>query len=780
MNPTLPSPPRTTGKLGAITASAAECQRLVVTGRLDEAERVARSLLQHDQNVFVAHFALGEIAVRRGHGNLAIPRFRHCLRLDAGHIGSLAYLGRLLLEQGQQPEALQCFRRILRQEIQDPRWQYIIARHLWDLGERNEALAAYRRVVELRPDALDIASELGTRLLAAGHLDEAERLNLTLAVRYPKLLNPHLNLGRLYRLWGRAEQARGAFAAALILAPDHPEALTGLAWALLAENQVADADSLLSRILALPGDPEPGALQLAATLREGRGDYHEAIRLMNRAIAAGTHDPNNYLLLAMWQDTIMDPLAAIATLEAGVQYAGDQKPAFLVLHFYLQLSLCDWRDYAQEWPCVLALLTGSAPPRQPILSTLQVPGLSSLDLRRLTRAYAARYAPWAQHPLPPAAWIPAADRRLRIGYLSADFHAHATAFLTTSVFEHHDASRFEVFAYSHGPDDGSPTRQRLQAAFEHFVEIGNLDHTAAARRIRGDGIDILVDLKGYTRHARPEIPAQRPASLQVNWLGFPGTLAADYMDYIVVDPTLVAPEEADAYQEALAYLPHSYAHLDLDRPIAPRPSRAEVGLPESGFVFCSFNDSRKIMPDVFQCWCRLLAAVPDAVLWLYAKHPAIIENLRREAGQQGIAPGRIIHALSLPQAAHLARLSLADLALDTLPINAHTTCADALLMGVPVLTRRGDTFAGRVAASLCRAAGMPDLVTSSLEEYERKALMLATNPGECQALRQRLAAARATQPYFDTAGFTADLEDLYRRMWQRLEQGLPPGLLPPR
>ena len=475
----------------------------MAAGRLDEAEGVARQMLLRDQDDFAAHFALGEIALRRGHSDQAIPHFRRCLRLDPGHVGSLAYLGRLVLEQGEKAEALRCFREILRREARNPHWHYIIGQYLWDLGRREEALATYRRLVAMRPDALDIAAELGERLLAAGHLDEAERLNLALAVRDPRMLNPHLNLGRIYRLQGKAEQARVAFAAALAQDPDHPEALTGLAWALLTANQLAAAESLLARVMARPGDPGPDALQLAARVREGWGDYAEAIRLMSLAIMAGAHDPNNYLLLALWQDAINDPLAAVAILEAGIQHAGDQASAFQVLLFYTRLSLCDWRDYAREWPRVLALLTGPAPPRQPVFFSLQLPGLSRLDLRRLTHAYAAIYDPWAQRPLAPAARVPAKGRRLRIGYLSADFHAHATAYLTAAVFEHHAASRFEVFAYSHGPDDASPTRHRLRAAFEHFIEIGDLDHAAAARRIREDGIDILVDLKGYTRHARP-------------------------------------------------------------------------------------------------------------------------------------------------------------------------------------------------------------------------------------------------------------------------------------
>ena len=289
----------------------------------------------------------------------------------------------------------------------------------------------------------------------------------------------------------------------------------------------------------------------------------------------------------------------------------------------------------------------------------------------------------------------------------------------------------------------------------------------------------MVDLKGYTLDARTEILALRPAPLQVNWLGYPGTMAVDFMDYIIVDPTLVPANETSGYQEALAYLPYTYAPLDRRRVPALRPSRLQAGLPETGFVFCCFNNPRKITPEFFHCWCRLLAGTPGAHLWLFTDQAAVIAQLRQEAVQLGIDPGRIIFAQPVPHEEHLARLTLADLVLDTLPYNAHTTTADALFMGVPVLTCLGTTFAGRVAASLLRSAGLPELVTHSLADYETLGRRLAAQPHELAAVRQRLAAAPDIQPYFDMVGFTRQLEALYARMWDRHRQGLPPAPLLP-
>ncbi len=500
---------------------------------------------------------------------------------------------------------------------------------------------------------------------------------------------------------------------------------------------------------------------------------------MSQAIARNRGRPEDYLKLAAWHAATNDRVRAVAVLEEGMKIHGDTSPQLLVTLFYNQLCLGDWRHYRQRLSQVLAVLRGPTPPRLEPFIALQIPGLSPRDIYRITQVYAQPIEKRPGSGSLPARRRHGADGRLRIGYISSDFHEHATAYLMAGVFEHHDTDRFAVHAYSYGPDDQSPTRARLKGSFECFTDIRHLAHRAAAELISMDAIDILVDLKGYTRLARPEILAQRPASIQVNWLGYPGTMGADFMDYIIVDPTVAPPVDAPAYREALAYLPHTYAPLDLKRTIATPPSRGDVGLPEEGFVFCCFNNPRKILPDFFHCWCRLLAAVPDSVLWLFARQAAVIENLRREAKRQAINPERIVFASRLTQGEHLARLTLADLILDTLPYNAHTTTSDALFVGVPVLTCQGETFAGRVATSLLRAAGMPDMVTHDLKAYQARALHLASHREEVSILRKRLTEARIQAPYFDTAGFTKDLEALYQRMWARHEAGLTPALLPP-
>jgi predicted O-linked N-acetylglucosamine transferase (SPINDLY family) len=366
--------------------------------------------------------------------------------------------------------------------------------------------------------------------------------------------------------------------------------------------------------------------------------------------------------------------------------------------------------------------------------------------------------------------------RIRLGYLSGDFHQHATAQLMAGLFEHHDRDRFEVLAYSYGPDDRSPMRARLASAFDRFIDIHALSHREAARLIHADKVDILVDLKGYTHHARPAISAHRPAPVQVNYLGYPATMGADFIDYIIVDPFVVPSSQQPFFSERLVYLPGSYQVNDRRREVAKaRTSRQDCGLPSEGLVLCSFNNSYKISPVFFDIWMRLLRLVPGSILWLLEPNELVKHNLRSEARKRGVDSGRLIFAPVLSSAEHLGRHRHADLFLDTLPCNAHTTASDALWAGLPVLTCCGSTFAGRVAGSLLMAIGMPELVTGSLEEYERLALALARDPQRLIALRKKLESNRDAGALFDLPKLTENLETAYARMWQTWLSGQTPA-----
>lgn len=365
--------------------------------------------------------------------------------------------------------------------------------------------------------------------------------------------------------------------------------------------------------------------------------------------------------------------------------------------------------------------------------------------------------------------------RIRIAYLSADFHGHATGYLIAELFEIHDRSRFELIAFSFGPEDQSEMRQRLSAAFDKFIDVRNASDREVATLARKFEVDIAVDLKGFTTDSRTGVFALRAAPVQVSYLGYPGTMGADYIDYLIADRVLIPAASQKYFAEKIAYLPNSYQVNDRRRRIAEKIlTRAELGLPADAFVFCCFNNNYKITPAVFECWMRLLKQVEGSVLWLFEDNASAASNLRKEAQARGLNPERLVFARRMALPEHLARHRLADLFLDTLPCNAHTTASDALWAGLPVLTQIGETFAGRVAASLLTAIGLPELITSTPQAYEDLAIELATNSEKLAAIKRKLADNRLTTPLFDTKLFAKHIEAAYTTMHERCRAGLPP------
>lgn len=386
---------------------------------------------------------------------------------------------------------------------------------------------------------------------------------------------------------------------------------------------------------------------------------------------------------------------------------------------------------------------------------------------------------FARHfPRPTPLWRGEVYRheRIRVAYLSSEFKRHPTAILIAGVLEHHDRTRFETIACSFGPEDGSEIRRRIKAAMDHFIEAQTMSDAQVAAKLREMEIDIAIDLNGHAGAGRTAILAHRPCPVQVNYLGNAGTMGAPFLDYIIADRTVIPSDQFPNYTEKVVHLPHSYQCNDSRRAAPhPAPSRVDAGLPETGFVYCCFNRTYKIAPEVFTVWMRLLKASPGSVLWLLGDTADSMHNLRREAATRGVAPERLTFAPVMTEEDHLARLGLADVFLDTLPVNGHATASDALWAGLPVLTCIGSTFGGRVAASLLRALDLPELVTSSLAEYEELALALARDHERLAAIKAKLVRNRAAEPLFDTARYTRDLETAYRVMAERSRRGERPA-----
>jgi len=429
----------------------------------------------------------------------------------------------------------------------------------------------------------------------------------------------------------------------------------------------------------------------------------------------------------------------------------------------LKSHVCDWRGLEALEEKARRCSFEAGQPAAPF--SVVTSSSSPLDILRCNEVWSstidAGSAPLARYEPRPTT---RRSNRLKIAYLSADFHGHATAQLVAEMFEHHDRSRFETYGYSIGATDDGAMRRRLASALEHFHDVADLSYDNAAALIRAHDIDILVDLKGYTYQARPEILARRPAPIQVNFLGYPSTMGASFIDYIIGDPIVTPFEHAPFYTETIVQLPNCYQPNDRKREIAARPKRLDEGLPEEGFVFCCLNAAYKITSRLFDVWADLLGAIDGSVLWLYAKDETTRANLRREALARGLDPARLVFADKKPPVEHLARMPLGDLFLDTSPCGAHTTGSEALWAGLPMLTLLGDTFASRVGASLLSSVGLPELVTASLADYGRTARVLAETPAKLAALRNRLAEQRPVAPLFDSLAYTRDLETAFARM----------------
>jgi predicted O-linked N-acetylglucosamine transferase (SPINDLY family) len=533
---------------------------------------------------------------------------------------------------------------------------------------------------------------------------------------------------------------------------------------------LADLEAVLSRDAANPDAWNNRGLTLRSL---GRMD--EALESFDRAIALAPDfaEALNHRGDLNWNDRV-DYAAAVADLARALALE-PQRPWLAGKLLHLRMMGAEWNGIEQAFAHIHDGVRQGQPAAHPFVyqaiaeTPAQLQACSRIWAQLETPPAAARPAAW------PAAW-PGHDR-IRLGYVAGEFREHALGYLVAGLFECHDRSRFEVIAFNNGGHSGGALRRRLAAGFDRFVDIDGLDDAAAAARVRAEEIDVLVNLNGYFGLQRSGLFAQRPAAVQVSYLGFPATLGAGWMDYVLADRIVLPPQEQSFYDEKVVYLPETYWVNDSRRAIADRrPSRAACGLPEQAFVFCNFNSSYKLTPKTFAGWMRILAQAPGSVLWLYAgDNPVFAANIRRHAAACGVDPGRVICAGLVSSEDNLARLKLADLALDSLPYNAHTTAADVLWTGVPILTQRGTTWPGRVAASLLTAIGLPELVTETAQAFEAKAVALARDPAALAALKQTLASNRRTTPLFDTARWTRHSEAAFAEMHARALRGESPA-----
>jgi predicted O-linked N-acetylglucosamine transferase (SPINDLY family) len=651
--------------------------------------------------------------------------YRRILASDPRNSDALYLLGVVAHQVGMHEGAVQLIEQAIRLDASNPHFHNDLGEAYSAMRQASDALRSFENALAIQPDFLAALNNRGNALLQLKRFDEALTCYDKALAIDPKFAKAANNRGVVLEELRRHDDALASYDNALAIKPDYAEALDNRGLALYELKRYDEALACYDRALAL----KP---QLAQA-HWHRGNALNELKRYDEALASYR-----------------------GALSINPEYAAAQASAV-----HLRQRLCDWSGLAREFEALRPKLAlGEIAP----FILFAIPGIPPAEQLSCARHFAeAVCGAWLSSP---PLWATGTEReKLRIGYLSADFREHPVSQLLVETIELHDRSRFEVFGYSYGADDHSALRRRLQSAFDTFRDIATLSDASAAQRIAEDGIHILVDLTGYTRNARLAITALRPAPVQASWFGYPGTLGhARLADYIIGDAIVTPPAHRDQFSEALALMPQCFQPNDRKRAIGKRPTREAVGLPANGFVFCCFNQSYKISAPMFDTWCRLLAVVPGSVLWLLGETATMQRNLRREAQARGIAEDRLVFAPRVAPAEHLARFQVADLFLDTLPCNAGATASDALWAGLPLVTCMGDTLVGRYAASLLHAAGLPELVTASLAEYEALSLKLATG-GEAAQIRAKLAANRSTCALFDSAQFTRDLENLFHGMW---------------
>ncbi|MDR2788509.1 MAG: tetratricopeptide repeat protein [Candidatus Accumulibacter sp.] len=684
----------------------------------------------HKKNEAARLFAEGLAHQQAGRLAEARACYERGLKYDPGNPDALFLLGKAMFDDGDAPAGERRMRAAISARPQAANYHAGLALSLFGADRADEALEAFVHAVRGLPNDPALWRGLAVSAVRRGQPDTA----LDAVMEWRRLAPDDADAARLRdKLLAQRHFERGA-----ALAEDEPEAAVG-------EYEAA-----------LEFEPESSSILVnLGNLHARLGHEDEARASYERAIAFSPDDASARFNLAMLYLDANRRLDAMAALERAA--ACDPGNGLIAAHFLFQkMHLCRWDGIGELARRVRAAVENDTADIPPFI-LLSMPGTTP-DLQRRGAENHSRRLSRGETPAPPAR----GERRgrLRVGYLSSDFKQHATVFLMADMLEAHDRSRFEIFLLSYGVDDGSPARARVMAGVEHFVELAGLSARNAVARVAALELDVLIDLKGYTEGNHSEWLQYRLAPVQINWLGYPGTLGAPWADYLIADEIVAPMAHQWMFSERLWHLPGCYQPNCRERARGPAPARAGEGLPEEAIVLCSFNQTYKITPEMFALWLDALRAVPEAVLWLWASNPWAEDELRRVAAESGVVSERLVFAEGRPQAEHLARLPLADLALDTFPCNGHTTTSDALWAGVPVVTLRGEVFAARVAASLLTAAGLDELIAATPEAYRERIVTLCRDAGFRARMRARTEALRASSDLFDSAAFARKLEAL--------------------
>ena len=702
--------------------------------KFDNATLFLKKILQVDSKNLPALHILGLVKASQSNYKEAADYLTRAARIEPNDASIQYNLAKALTDSGNDKGALIHHEKAISLAPNNPEAWLSYGKTTSNLGRYDDALVCYGNALNLKPGYADALLNKGATLKELKRYDEAITFAEQALAINPNLTQAWSNKGGALKELKRYEEAIACYDKALSLQPDYHEALTNKGATLKELERYEEAIACYDKALSLQPDYHEALTNKGATLKELKR-YEEAIACYGKALNLS---PNI--------DWIYGDLVDV------------------------KLKICNWLDLTT----LLEIISKKVIANE---KTLQPFSLLTLTDDALLHKKSSEIATKSRYPFTSILGdIPKHPKRekIRVGYFSADLKNHPVAFLMAELFEIHDRGKFEIFAFSLVRACDSMS-MRLKKAFDHFIDVDGMSDVAVAKLARDYSIDIAVDLSGFTKDARTGIFSYCAAPIQVNYLGYPGTMGTNYIDYIIADKTLIPLESQSYYSEKAVYLPNSYQVNDRNRLISDRKfTRQELGLPEEGFVFCCFNNNFKILPSTFDSWMRILKAVEGSVLWLLQDNPQAVENLKKEAHKKGIDMRRLVFADRAPLSEHLARHRSADLFIDTLPYNAHTTASDALWTGLPVLTLQGHSFTSRVASSLLNAIELPELITYTQEAYEALAIELAKNREKLASIKQKLENNRLTTPLFDTPLFTRNLEAAYIEMMERYWLDLKP------
>jgi predicted O-linked N-acetylglucosamine transferase (SPINDLY family) len=727
-------------------------------------------LKKYGENFDVLHL-LGSIELTEDRIEDAWGYWTIAIAIKPDHVVLLNKLGSLARKLGKDNEAETFFQKAIFCDRSQPEAHFNLGNCLSARGEWLSAIQSYTNSIECNPEFLQAYNNLAIALQEFGRPDESVKVLETALANFPDEIRLHVSKARALQAMSLGKVAIKYLREILVRFGAEFEVLTVLADIEATQNDFAAAGQHYKQALNLKPNSYTVHNNLANML-QATGQLDAAMEHYQQAC---TLNPNLYQALQNICNILnarKDYSNSLKYLEK-VQAINPNSPYLLGMQMNARMHTCNWGDFDLHVTEVAKGVMNELKTVNPF------PPLAFFTKANLLTKSAKL---WSQNECPERNVLPAlqrktrtSDQKIKVGYYSADFHTHATALLMAGVLEVHDRTKFEWIAFSFGPNREDALSKRIRLAFDKFVDVRSYGNRVVAQLSREIGIDIAVDLKGYTLDARTGIFAERAAPIQVNYLGFPGSMGASFIDYIIADAVIIPDQLKTHYSESIVRLPHCYQTNDNKRPIAIQlSSKKSQGLPDQGRILCSFNNNYKITPEVFDVWMRVLKQFPDCVLWLLQDNPQAVINLKNEAKQRGVASERLVFAPRMKNEDHLARHQLADLFIDTYPCNAHTTASDALWAGLPIVTCIGETFASRVAASLLTTMGMSDCVANDLAGYERKIVSLLEKPYELQDLRERVIKGRLHSPLFDTNAIANHLESAYIQMMSLYEKGLPP------